>query len=80
MSSFMLRKMFIKHSDDAGGGRRKKWMGTKTPTSCKHPVDGGVLNPKEKDKNLVGLIKKLLKNCKHSAVSYQPSAIAFSFR
>ncbi|NEP46025.1 MAG: hypothetical protein F6K35_45215 [Okeania sp. SIO2H7] len=24
-------------------------MGTQTPTNYKHPVDGGVLNPKEKD-------------------------------
>ncbi|GGA15806.1 PAS domain S-box protein [Okeania sp. KiyG1] len=31
-------------------GRRKKLMGTQTPTNCQHPVDGGVLNPKEKDK------------------------------
>ncbi|NEP05935.1 MAG: hypothetical protein F6K34_14550, partial [Okeania sp. SIO4D6] len=30
-------------------GTRKKWMGTQTPTNYKHPVDGGVLNPKEKD-------------------------------
>ncbi|NES66322.1 MAG: cobaltochelatase subunit CobN, partial [Okeania sp. SIO2D1] len=30
-------------------GTRKKWMGTQTPTNCQHPVDGGVLNPKEKD-------------------------------
>ncbi|NES77394.1 MULTISPECIES: hypothetical protein [unclassified Okeania] len=30
-------------------GRRKKWMGTQTPTNYKHPVDGGVLNPKSKD-------------------------------
>ncbi|NEN90206.1 MAG: hypothetical protein F6K48_15325 [Okeania sp. SIO3H1] len=29
---------------------RKKWMGTQTPTNCQHPVEGGVLNPKEKDK------------------------------
>ncbi|NEN93264.1 MAG: tetratricopeptide repeat protein, partial [Okeania sp. SIO3H1] len=31
-------------------GRRKKWMGTQTPTNFQHPVDGGVLNPKPKDK------------------------------
>ncbi|NEQ73074.1 MAG: hypothetical protein F6K23_08285 [Okeania sp. SIO2C9] len=28
---------------------RKKWMGTQTPTNCKHHVDDGVLNRKEKD-------------------------------
>ncbi|NES75725.1 MULTISPECIES: hypothetical protein [Okeania] len=33
-------------------GRRKKWMGTQTPTNCQHRVDGGVLNPNEKDKKL----------------------------
>ncbi|WP_287278465.1 MULTISPECIES: tetratricopeptide repeat protein [unclassified Okeania] len=33
-------------------GRRKKWMGTQTSTNCKYPVDGGVLNPKEKDKSI----------------------------
>ncbi|NEO54699.1 MAG: hypothetical protein F6K54_17410 [Okeania sp. SIO3B5] len=31
-------------------GREKKWMGTQTPTNSQHLVDGGVLNPKEKDK------------------------------
>ncbi|NER08004.1 MAG: hypothetical protein F6K17_38365 [Okeania sp. SIO3C4] len=31
-------------------GRGKKWMGTQTPTNSQHPVDGGVLNLKEKDK------------------------------
>ncbi|WP_287273279.1 MULTISPECIES: PAS domain S-box protein [unclassified Okeania] len=31
-------------------GRGKKLMGTQTPSNCKHPVDGGVLNHKEKDK------------------------------
>ncbi|NES69988.1 MAG: PAS domain S-box protein [Okeania sp. SIO2D1] len=30
-------------------GRRKKLMGTQTQTNCKHCVDGGVLNLKEKD-------------------------------
>ncbi|NET25053.1 ATP-binding protein [Okeania sp. SIO1I7] len=30
-------------------GIRNKWMGTQTPTNCKHPVDGGVLNLTEKD-------------------------------
>ncbi|MDY7004534.1 MAG: PAS domain S-box protein [Cyanobacteriota bacterium] len=29
-------------------GRSKNWIG-QTPTNFKHPVDGGVLNPKEKD-------------------------------
>ncbi|WP_202219678.1 response regulator [Okeania sp. KiyG1] len=28
---------------------RNKWMGTQTSTNFQHPVDGGVLNPKEKD-------------------------------
>ncbi|NEO55427.1 MAG: nucleoside phosphorylase [Okeania sp. SIO3B5] len=28
-------------------GREKKWMGTQT--NCKHHLDGGVLNPKERD-------------------------------
>ncbi|WP_287519405.1 DUF2157 domain-containing protein [Okeania sp. SIO2C2] len=31
-------------------GERKKSMGTQTPTNCQHPVEGDVLNPKEKDK------------------------------
>ncbi|NEO52490.1 MAG: hypothetical protein F6K54_05030 [Okeania sp. SIO3B5] len=30
-------------------GRNKKWMGTQTPTNYQYPVDGGILNPKEKD-------------------------------
>ncbi|GGA24752.1 CPBP family intramembrane glutamic endopeptidase [Okeania sp. KiyG1] len=30
--------------------RRNKWMGTQTPTNYKHRLDGGVFNPKEKDK------------------------------
>ncbi|NEO56562.1 MAG: hypothetical protein F6K54_27880 [Okeania sp. SIO3B5] len=30
-------------------GRRKKWVGVQNPTNCKHRLDGGVLNPKEKD-------------------------------
>ena len=30
--------------------RRKKWMGTQTPSNCKHRVDGGVFKQKEKDK------------------------------
>ncbi|MDY7006617.1 MAG: hypothetical protein SWX82_22530 [Cyanobacteriota bacterium] len=60
-------------------GKRKKWMGTvndlplsvyKPQQSCKHRVDGGVLNPKEKDKISTNIRK-------HSAVSYQVSAIAF---
>ncbi|NES75438.1 MULTISPECIES: hypothetical protein [Okeania] len=29
---------------------RKKWMGTQTPSNCKHRVDGGVFKQKEKDK------------------------------
>ncbi|NET27974.1 MAG: hypothetical protein F6K01_22130 [Okeania sp. SIO1I7] len=37
-------------------GRRRKWMGTQTSTNCQYPVDGGVLNPKEKDNE--GLLKK----------------------
>ncbi|NEQ76619.1 MAG: tetratricopeptide repeat protein [Okeania sp. SIO2C9] len=28
--------------------RNQKWMGTQTPTNFQHPVDGGVLNPKDK--------------------------------
>lgn len=32
-------------------GRRKKWTGTQTPTNCEYPVDGGVLNSKEKNKS-----------------------------
>ncbi|MDY7002725.1 MAG: hypothetical protein SWX82_01770 [Cyanobacteriota bacterium] len=37
-------------------GRRKdrswkKWMGTQIPTNCQNPVDGRVLNPKEKEKD-----------------------------
>ncbi|NER08845.1 MAG: hypothetical protein F6K17_43165, partial [Okeania sp. SIO3C4] len=31
-------------------GRRKKRMGTQTPSNCKHRVDDGVFNQKEKDK------------------------------
>ncbi|NEO55654.1 MAG: hypothetical protein F6K54_22835 [Okeania sp. SIO3B5] len=31
-------------------GGRKKRMGTQTPSNCKHSVDGGVFNQKEKDK------------------------------
>ena len=31
-------------------GGRKKWIGTQTLTNYQHPVDGGVLNLKEKDK------------------------------
>ncbi|NET74937.1 MULTISPECIES: hypothetical protein [Okeania] len=31
-------------------GRRKKWMATQTTTNCQHSVDGGIINPKEKDK------------------------------
>ncbi|NET28427.1 cobaltochelatase subunit CobN [Okeania sp. SIO1I7] len=30
-------------------GIRKKCMGTQTPSNCQYRVDGGVLNPKEKD-------------------------------
>ncbi|NES75598.1 MULTISPECIES: AAA-like domain-containing protein [unclassified Okeania] len=30
-------------------GRNKKWIGTQTLTNYQNPVDGGVLNPKEKD-------------------------------
>ncbi|NEQ72382.1 MAG: phosphorylase [Okeania sp. SIO2C9] len=30
-------------------GKEKKWMGTQIPTSCKHHIDGSVLNPKSKD-------------------------------
>ncbi|NEQ78043.1 MAG: hypothetical protein F6K23_36600 [Okeania sp. SIO2C9] len=39
-----------KASPLAPEGGRKKWIGTQTPTNYQHPVDGGVLNPKEKDK------------------------------
>ncbi|GGA42655.1 hypothetical protein CYANOKiyG1_61280 [Okeania sp. KiyG1] len=31
-------------------------MGTQTPTNCQHRVDGGVLNPKEKDKKIILVI------------------------
>ncbi|NEP87955.1 MAG: hypothetical protein F6K18_14630 [Okeania sp. SIO2C2] len=30
-------------------GRKKKWIGTQTLNNYQHPIDGGVLNPKEKD-------------------------------
>ncbi|RQH45459.1 PAS domain-containing sensor histidine kinase [Okeania hirsuta] len=62
-------------------GIGKKLIGTQTPSNCKHSVDGGVLNHKEKDKinnkeegrgkKEEGIGKKLIgtqtpSNCKHS--------------
>ncbi|NEO55551.1 MAG: hypothetical protein F6K54_22250 [Okeania sp. SIO3B5] len=44
-SGWGLKPQLIKKEE----GRRKKWIGTQTPTNYKHPVDGEVLNPEEKD-------------------------------
>ncbi|NER01796.1 MAG: hypothetical protein F6K17_03690 [Okeania sp. SIO3C4] len=45
-----MSKTFSVFPVESGGIKKEKWMVTQTPTNWKNPVEGGVLNPKSKDK------------------------------